>query len=185
MDNNELQHFGVLGMHWGHRKAQTGGGAGKKGVTDHPLFKNVVFNKDASLLTKAGRENFKKNVAKGKNIFDGISNTTWFKSTIYNKDTSLFSSKGRANYGREEINAGKKLVSKLKEKIERGQVRSAQKEIKLFNSIVDGYKNTAKTKTLSARDIKIMKEHEQAAKDLQKELDGLFTKEEQKKWASS
>jgi hypothetical protein len=89
------------------------------------------------------------------------------------RSKTLLTAEGRAN--------AKKLLQTLHTKFDQHQVKSQDKEIKMFREIVASYKAAAKSgKVLSKNDVKLMDELETKANDMEKELSTLWSAAELK-----
>lgn len=180
---DELKHYGVKGMRWGHRRAKLESlGRGVKAVGS--AVGNLV-------VSKAGREAFKRDVETGKKVANAIMNNKAFKAMIFNKDAGIFTKEGRAEIRESHMRplrkvkaAASRIGGKIADGMHRSQIRAQDRDIALFKGIVDGYKNLEKRGPLSKRDKKIKDEHEKAIKDLEEELNFLYTPEELKKYRS-
>ena len=186
----DLKHFGVLGMHWGHRKAQTNAtyanqksqtnaNFGKKGISDNKVFKAMVFNKDTSVLTKKGRENAKADIHKAvdgaKALASKVSNSVAFKTLVFDKNdtTGLI-------FKKSEVDKLKNFFSTTHKSLAEGftkwQIQSQAKDIQNL------HKNLNKIKASKNPNPKAIKEHEDAIKTLEDDLANIFTPEELKKY---
>lgn len=77
MDNNELRHYGVLGMKWGVRKVDRAGGTKKKKASTDTLQKRKTLSDESSrLLDSASRvKSTSRNIkssAKGKKTLENM-----------------------------------------------------------------------------------------------------------------
>lgn len=149
---NQIKHFGVLGMRWGHRKA---GGSSSGG--DGPRF--------------GIRPGVKAAASK-------VVNSKAFKAMVFDKDdvTGLIFKKSEVQKLK---NFTSKMGTKMKDGFHRWQISSQDRDIKLMKEIAEGLKNSK-----SPRDQKLAKEHADAAKELERDLNSLYTPEELAKYRS-
>lgn len=173
-DQNVIKHFGILGMHWGHRKASGGN------ISDSKLFKATVINKDTSLFTAKGRaaakQDVKNVVSKAKEIGGKITDNKAFKTFVVDKTdvTGLI-------FRKSEVQKLKNFFSSrgtaLKTGMEKWSVNSQDKEIKQARELATSLK-----KSQSPKDHALAKKQEDWANELEKDLNEVFTPEELKKY---
>lgn len=153
--NNSLQHFGIPGMKWGVRKARptSSGGGGGGGTARKVLTKTTDI-----LMGKAGKEAFRKDMEAAKSTVNKILNNKAFKAMIYDKDNGGFIRKDAV---KKDLGKAKSGLNSLRDKVNRNQYQTALKELA-----------SAKAKGNSA-----------LAKELQSEINDLFTPEEKKRYS--
>lgn len=159
---NQIKHYGVLGMRWGHRRANGGStvqvGRGVKGAA-----------KEVGGLVK---DAVKDDVAKAKAVGSKIVNSKAFKTMVFDKDntTGLVFNKAEVKKVGDFMS---KLGGNMKTGFHKWQIKSQDRDIKLFEEIANGLKNSK-----NPRDQKLAKEHADAAAELRRDLESLYTPEE-------
>lgn len=205
-----LAHYGVLGMKWGVRKARSGGGvaglagqaAAKAVLGKH--WKNPESAKSVAttlrknlIISDKGVASFKKDMASVKALGSKVINSKAFKALVYDKDNTTLGVLKKS-----EVEKGKASVKKLLEnKAFKAMVYDKDNTVGLIfkKSEIERLKAKLKDKKDAAADKwnrGVLKDqqraiaearargNEQEAKDLQEELDYMFTPEEQKKYSS-
>lgn len=202
-NQKQLQHYGVLGMRWGHRKGlgrvsvQPGvRGAVKevKGlvkdavadditkartlaskITGSKAFKATVYNKDRGGLLR--KDILESDLAKGKSAISKLVQSKAFKTFIFDKE-KFQSSVAAARSG------AKTVLTKIADRSNRKAIAAQDRDIKLFDDIIAGYDKVGKVRPLTIGERKDRASFEQASKKLKDELNYLFTPEELKKYRS-
>jgi len=177
-----LAHFGIPGMKWGVRRQRNdGGGIARKAaglivnergraafkrdvasvkslgskITNNKFFKAMVYDKGNTTLGVLK----KSEVEKGKATLEKIVNSKGFKSLVYNKDNGGFIRKDAAKKDMSSLN---KKINEVKDGFNKSQYQS---QIKLMEKVKSRGDKTQ-------------------LRELQDELNDLFTPEEQKRYSS-
>lgn len=209
----ELKHYGVPGMKWGRRMARavadnTGrnyfkkqnertvatakavGSAAKAVGSGVSKAANAIGSSKAAkvIADNTGKNYFKKQNERSKQAVDALLNNAVFKAMVFDKDNGGFIRKDVVKKDltglRAKIDGAKKLVGKARDAFHRNQIGSQDRDIKLFKQLADEFKAADKKKPLSDRDRKLMDEYATKAKEMEDELNSLFTPEELKKYRS-
>lgn len=195
---HDLSHFGIPGMRWGVRKARPTGGSGGGGTARKVLTKTT----DA-LMGKAGKAALQRDVEGAKKIGAAILNNKVFKAMIYNKDNGGFVRKDAVDADVQKAKAATERARGLADKLlnnpafkamvydkdNGGFIRrdAVKKDLgglqkKLSEAKQKFEANQIKQQRGEIAKLKAMGKTEEA-KQLQEELDSLWTKKEQKKLA--
>lgn len=194
----EIKHFGILGMRWGHRKARNAGGSSGGGTARRVLNKTTDV-----LMGKAGKELLRKDIARAKSVGDKILNNPVFKAMIYNKDNGGFIRKDAVGADIAKAKAatekGKSIVDKILnnsafkamvyDKDNGGFIRkdAVKKDLGGLKTKLSAAKQKFEANQIKSQRAEIAKlkslGKDKEAKELQDDMDSLWTKEEQKKLA--
>lgn len=176
---NNLQHFGITGMRWGKHKARPaevrtaiGNAAKTAGSSASAAAKKAADNVATAFKEKHASR------AETPNLLTKITDNKAFKTLVFDKNdtTGLIFKKSEVEKLKNFFTGAK---SSLATGFHKWQISSQDRDIKLMKEIANQLKDSK-----NPREQKLAKEHADAAAELERDLNSLYTPEELKKYRS-
>ena len=164
---NDLKHYGVLGMRWGHRKAA--GNVTKVNVGRGPVGR---LKEAAGLAVDATRDD----INRVKGVAKKVVNSKAFKTFVYDKDnvTGIIFKKDQVEKLRSKLS---KIGTGLKDSFNKFQVEDHDFTVAAFKNQIQRLR-----KSENPKDHKVANDLEKEIKAMEDDLNSVFSPEELKKY---